>query len=166
MVCTAFSLYLCQQAHHWENQIFQLYPDNIENCSLINLGDNEPVLLECKQNCKGECYQAQYLIDKHIELSENQDRINIILNRDSLPDISIEYMPEMTLISLVCNIGGLVGMWCGISVLDTIKNIIIIIKLSYSSIKIKQNVTNRNITNITVRPRVSNTVMNVSTNSH
>ena len=103
-------------------QNFPLYHDSIKNCSFQNFGNNEPVQLNCRQKCKGECYQAQYLFDKHAELPEHHHKISVLLNRHSMPDISIEYMPEMTFISLLCNIGGLVGMWCGISVLDSIKN--------------------------------------------
>ena len=35
-----------------------------------------------------------------------------------MPDIIIKYLPQTTFLSLVCNFGGLLGMWLGLSVLN------------------------------------------------
>ena len=42
----------------------------------------------------------------------------------SMPNVVINHLPEMTFISLLCNFGGLVGMWLGVSVLSTLEDVI------------------------------------------
>ena len=37
-----------------------------------------------------------------------------------MPDFIIRYIPELTFISFVCNFGGLLGMWLGVSFLSII----------------------------------------------
>ena len=57
---------------------------------------------------------------------------NIYLRRSDFPDMIIEYMPETTFISLVCNFGGLLGMWMGVSMLNSI---IVVYKLAKVNFK-------------------------------
>ena len=34
---------------------------------------------------------------------------------NSMPDITIRYIPEMPLLTFICNFGGILGMWLGLS---------------------------------------------------
>ena len=48
----------------------------------------------------------------------------------AMPDITIKHIPDISFISIICNFGGLLGMWLGLSfikVLTTIKDVIIIV---------------------------------------
>ena len=136
--------------------------DQFEHVKLIGY---DQVYSSCQKLCKSECYQAQYFYSgKVIGQSRVANGIEVMLNRNALPDISIEYMPEMTFISLVCNLGGLVGMWCGASVLASLKDLLSLIKFSYYKIKIRFNNCNfQNNNNIRVVNRVNNLILNVST---
>ena len=135
------------------------------NCRMLTeliLTDFDQVQLKCQLQCKGECYQAQYLYEtkfisnKLVQPSYNRDKpVRINLIRNGLPDVSIDYMPEMTFISLVCNFGGLVGMWCGISVLACMKNMVAFIKYTFNKIIFKINnhnlIFNNNNSNLFVK---------------
>ena len=74
----------------------------------------------CKNKCEEECYQAYYLtsIEKFKGVNEiqvqNVGRF-ITIEPSSNPNILIEHLAEITLISLICNFGGLIGMYLGIS---------------------------------------------------
>ena len=42
------------------------------------------------------------------------------LFHNGYPDIVIEYIPEISLIAVIGNFGGLLGMWLGVSVLSSL----------------------------------------------
>ena len=94
--------------------------------------------------CKEECYQEHYLWEKKVNrqykdlnMSSN-NRIKVDVRPSNLPTVIIDHLPEMTFLSVLCNFGGLVGMWLGVSVLATIKNLIDISKTLFQRINLTQ----------------------------
>ena len=81
----------------------------------------------CTTMCKEDCYQAHYFVDNEEEaniitnlrnqnpISTTNNDITLTLQPNGRPNIIIEHFAEMTLLSLICNFGGLVGMYLGIS---------------------------------------------------
>ena len=47
----------------------------------------------------------------------------ILIQHSSVPDIIVRHKFEMSLMSFVCNFGGLLGMWLGFSVLSISKDV-------------------------------------------
>ena len=45
------------------------------------------------------------------------------INHNEMPDITIRYIPEMPLLTFICNFGGILGMWLGISFYSIVENI-------------------------------------------
>ena len=56
---------------------------------------------------------------------------HVILQHSSTPDIIVRLSFEMTLMSFVCNFGGLLGMWLGFNILSISKEIFKSIRLLY-----------------------------------
>ena len=79
---------------------------------------------ECPKDCKFEYYSLSI---KNVLSHANSDRTKIYLEHSSMPDITINYIPDITLLSLICNFGGLLGMWLGISFLEIAEDFKILI---------------------------------------
>ena len=81
----------------------------------------------CSQKCKSDCNTKQYFteISKYVGLYpiNFEDRTYIDIKHNYLPDVIVRHTLEMTLMSFVCNFGGLLGMWLGFSVLSISKDI-------------------------------------------
>ena len=79
---------------------------------------------ECQKKCPDECHQEYYFLDlkmteklsDSIPMKNRSSELKIVPS--SRPKIIITHLPEMTLMSLVCNFGGLLGIWLGLSALD------------------------------------------------
>lgn len=84
------------------------------------------MLSQSVDNCLNDCQYRYYNYEVKSEnmkvLEENTTVFRI--KHNNLPDFSVKHIPEMTFISLVCNFGGLLGMWLGLSVLSTMEYII------------------------------------------
>ena len=67
---------------------------------------------DCEKMCKPECVIKYYTlqISKH-ELKRGE----LFIRHGEFPDIFVRHIPEITLISFICNFGGLLGMWLGLS---------------------------------------------------
>ena len=78
----------------------------------------------CEINCNQECDSKYYTIK--VESKSYYDRIksnNIDLFHSEYPDIFVRHMPEISLISFLCNFGRLLGMWLGQSLFGIINDI-------------------------------------------
>ena len=79
------------------------------------------------KKCLSECDFKYYLRDEPRTFSKDNDVWKefsaITLKHNQMPDLVIRHLPELTLMSLVCNFGGLLGMWLGFSILTTFKGI-------------------------------------------
>ena len=98
--------------------------------------------IKCYDHCKKEC-QISYYILNHTVLEQatteketfnkifkgkHYTAIRIDIVHSTFPDILIIHLPEIPLSALICNFGGLLGMWLGISVLSCIDELLAILK--------------------------------------
>ena len=90
----------------------------IRICNMRNL---YKINLNCEVQCRRDCHFAyfQYEITaKNINVTNIWvKRSAIDIRHNNLPDIVVRHMPEITFISLICNFGGLLGVWLGFNVL-------------------------------------------------
>ena len=81
----------------------------------------------CAARCKPDCNMKQYFTEitklAHIYPDPPiHDTRNITFRHSSTPDVIVRHILEMSLMSFVCNFGGLLGMWLGFSVLSISKD--------------------------------------------
>ena len=76
---------------------------------------------DCEKMCKVECNVRYYPIEIMTTDIHNNHAWNIF--HSEFPDIFVRHVPEMTLMGFVCNFGGLLGMWLGLSLLTMINNV-------------------------------------------
>ena len=72
----------------------------------------------CSESCKPECNTKQYFkeVTRNFYISaSNIERTNVNFQHNSIPDVIVRHSLEMTLMSFVCNFGGLLGIWLGFS---------------------------------------------------
>ena len=73
-----------------------------------------------KDKCHKECYFRYYWVNM-LEVRDNDDYewmdVSIIVKHNAMPDLFIRHIPEMPFITFICNFGGLLGMWLGVSFL-------------------------------------------------
>ena len=87
---------------------------NLSKC-IVNDKVHYKSLKSCEDQCHKECHFTYYsvTIDKYNVIDMYQARF--IINHNEMPDITIRYIPEMPLLTFICNFGGILGMWLGIS---------------------------------------------------
>ena len=89
------------------------------NLSLSKCTVSEKIKLEsiksCEEKCHKECHFTYYsfTISKFTEI--NMYQANFRFKHNSMPDLTIRYIPEMPLLTFICNFGGILGMWLGLS---------------------------------------------------
>ena len=73
----------------------------------------------CHNVCRKDCEFNYFSINVEEVASANdkQDNIPLYFSHNNLPDIFIMYVPKIKFINLVCEFGGLLGMWVGYSLL-------------------------------------------------
>ena len=118
----------------------------INKCNLTRINKQlyQQIKSECNHNCRMDCTTSFFNLNSHsLEFSSNWAIFEI--RHAATPDIKMTHHPETTLISVVCNFGGLLGMWLGMSILSTSKHL-------FSSIDkfIHRHCNNSPITNITL----------------
>ena len=69
----------------------------------------------CEDQCHKECHFTYYsfTITKYIEIDLYHAHLRF--RHNEMPDITIRYIPEMPLLTFICNFGGILGMWLGLS---------------------------------------------------
>ena len=126
---------LCHsQAHIYSGDLFrrevwyQAKNMTFEHCFKNDTDKILAIYSSCYKQCPKDCSFEYYSKDiKSVLSNVNLDRIKIILFHSDMPDITVNYVPDMTLLSLICNFGGLLGMWLGLSLLvmfEDFKNIV------------------------------------------
>ena len=80
----------------------------------------------CHQTCLNECEYRyyQYEIERGKKRFLDSDPPIVKVKHSHLPDMQIKHIPQMTFISFVCNFGGLLGMWLGLSFLTIADEIV------------------------------------------
>ena len=92
-------------------------------CEGKGVPHNSKILSQCEERCRPDCSFNYYIREKTtqpyfanfgIDIWNNFVKIQI--SHSQMPDVVIRHLPEMTLMSLICDFGGLLGMWLGLSV--------------------------------------------------
>lgn len=92
----------------------------------------------CQSQCKPDCYNEFYdyflTTDKSINGNKNDsfDTLTIRVIHKTIPDVQIKHSPEFTWNSYVANMGGLAGMWLGLSVISAYDWFVILVKKVYA----------------------------------
>ena len=87
---------------------------------------NEEKCNYCSARCKPDCNTRLYFTDInkiHDWSSETNEVYILNIKPGSIPHTIVRHSFEMTLMSFICNFGGLLGMWLGFSVLSISKHI-------------------------------------------
>ena len=121
-----FDCYQEKVKYHCQTQVFvesilrrKIYFEQ-RNLNLSKCVVNDKIFYESlkschKDQCHKECHFTYYLftISKHLEIDLYQAHLQI--KHNEMPDITIRYIPEMPLLTFICNFGGILGMWLGLS---------------------------------------------------
>ena len=72
---------------------------------------------KCEIKCQPECYNRFYNYDlkSQIPSTTTDQEITVKIVDNQMPDQIVENIPEMSFITFVCDFGGLLGMWLGLS---------------------------------------------------
>ena len=90
---------------------------NFSKCN-IKIKNIHRIFEYCYGQCNRECHITyySYTIIKLKEIDMYQ--INFEFKHNQMPDLSIRHIPEMSILTLICNFGGILGMWLGVSFVD------------------------------------------------
>ena len=119
------------------------------NCSAY-IQIQQDALLSCSKRCKLNCQYKHYPADIQKSFEVNDSLIEVHIEHNEMPDVLVKYIPEISFISFVCNFGGLLGMWLGLSLMSTLNEILIpIFKLTWIKLKVyRTHYVNNNIIHI------------------
>ena len=136
----------------------------------INYGENCDIPLDsnikCNEKCKPDCSSKQHIteIKPYPNLYKSIYHVyDIELEHSLIPDVIVRHSLEMTLMSFVCNFGGLLGMWLGFSILSISKHILKSIQRFLVFDRKKINIIKNNINN---NLNVINVIVNSNTSSN
>ena len=105
----------------------------------------------CAEQCQFDCIFRYYTLNIRSEHDTGHfnrtGTFTMKIVHDRLPDVVIKYVPQITLISVLCNFGGILGMWLGLSILHIIKETFVVLKKLLKkpgniTIKVKNNINN------------------------
>ena len=121
---------------------------------------------ECSQICHRDCHFVYYqtdIVHDHALPGDNiynscHGSLRIDFKHNSLPDIVVRHIPEITFISFVSNFGGLLGIWLGFNVLVICEEVL---KLFEKMIKMTRPIQITN--NIRINHNIQNNMFNLRT---
>ena len=90
----------------------------------------QEIRANCMDECKMDCHYSYYLFDKISEvdhLFHHDIFTGLTINHNGMPDIFIKHVPETQMITVLCNLGGVLGMWLGISILSIFESTVSIV---------------------------------------
>ena len=85
---------------------------------------------QCTEKCRPD-YKYKYYLLERIErprVADWEKSLIITLTHSRVPDVSITHSPQISFISFICNFGGLLGMWLGLSILSIFDASIALVK--------------------------------------
>ena len=72
---------------------------------------------QCLQECRKDCKFTHFITNNEFDDKQATSyTVHLIVSHNNLPDILIKHLPEITFNAFVCNFGGLLGLWLGLSV--------------------------------------------------
>ena len=88
-------------------------------CRKINKCQFTNYRLACEQDCKKDCLEEKYFFEKLADLPfySNANLTGLQITRKPVMDQVYRHAPTVTLIQLICDFGGLGGLWLGFSVI-------------------------------------------------
>jgi hypothetical protein len=108
----------CEFHREWLYEKYELLSNEtryeLHNCSIQY--NKEKLNRMCKKDCKKKWYTLS--IKQNSENSRNESQLYILPS--SRYKIKITHLPKMDLITYLCSIGSLNGMWIGISIYSTL----------------------------------------------
>ena len=127
----------------------------------------------CNIICLEDCNQTHYFIDikeQHNLIDPDHlrtfnEEIQITMQSHSRPNIILEHFAEMTLLSLICDFGGLIGMYLGISIQSVSCDVWDIMKKIISKFKLMKifNYKINNNNNLVINNNYSNIIKIINT---
>ena len=101
----------------------ELLPSYIPN---YIIWDPRIPLAECQEQCPDHCYKEYYLAQvSKMDKSEHWvNYLEVKLDKNHMPMVIVNHLPEMTFLSMLGNFGGLLGMWLGVSALGILNDTI------------------------------------------
>ena len=101
---------------------FQQRNLNLSKC-VVNRKIQFESLKSREDQCHDECHFTYYsfTISKFVEIDIHQ--AYFIIKHNEMIDLTIRYIPEMPLLTFICNFGGILGMWLGVSFVSILENI-------------------------------------------
>ena len=119
-LCNVDSGYFMSQSPLKQNY-FNNSHDKIRSCYEMEYNlITQTTKLDCEKVCKVECNFKYYPLET-LSFERPDPILNIV--HGQMPDIFIKYIPEITLMGFICNFGGLLGMWLGLSLFTIFHNI-------------------------------------------
>ena len=129
-----FDCYQDQVKHHCHTQDFvgspllrrKLYFEQ-NNMSLSKCRINRKTYFESLKSCEDQCHKDcfftyySFTISKFVEI--NMYDIYLEFKHNEMPDMMIRYIAQMPLLTFICNFGGILGMWLGVSFVGILENI-------------------------------------------
>ena len=111
---------------------------SLTNCSAYTQ-IKQDATISCWKHCKLDCHYKHYPADIQKISDFNNTQTQVYVEHNEMPDVLVKYIPETSLISFVCNFGGLLGMWLGLSIITIFNDILIpIFKLTWIKVKAYQ----------------------------
>ena len=96
----------------------------------------------CEKKCRKDCSYTYYF-NEFKTLTGTKNQVKITLQHNSMPDIVIKYLSQTTFLSIICNFGGLLGMWLGLSFVNILNQL----ARTFKQIKNSNHFNNNNINN-------------------
>ena len=133
---------------------------NFSKCQINRKIINE-ILELCYGHCNQECHITYYsfTISDYKEIDMYQ--LDLQIRHNHMPDLTIRHIPEMPFLTFLCNFGGILGMWLGVSFVDILNRVWNLLRVKilskFSNININNmniNFNNNTINNI--NPRINN----------
>ena len=87
---------------------------NLSECT-VGVKKYYESIKSCEDQCHKECHFTYYSFSINIYVETHENNCGLRIRHNEMPDITIRYIPEMPLLTFICNFGGLLGMWLGLS---------------------------------------------------